>query len=67
VAHQSGGGGSRTTAVFSANSAILDQRGAKSGALASVNPDLASVVTAWPHLPDAVKAAVLALVQSIER
>ena len=45
-----------------------DQPGAESGAVRaesqSYNPDLAAVVTAWPTLPEAVTAGILALVQA---
>ena len=43
------------------------QSGAESGALGAQNapfdPDLATVVEAWPGLPAAIKADILAMVQ----
>lgn len=48
------------------NSAIPPQSGAESGARnaqeASIDPDLAAVVEAWPRLPEAIQRAMLALV-----
>ena len=44
---------------------ICDHDGAESGAPgAQVDPDLAAVVKVWPTLPAAIKAAILAMVQS---
>jgi len=44
------------------------ESGAESGALgareAPIDPELAAVVDAWPALPDAIKAAILALLNS---
>jgi len=44
------------------------QSGAESGALgareAPVDPDLAAVVDAWPTLPAAIKAGILAMVRA---
>ena len=31
------------------------------------DPDLASVVTAWPALPEAIKAGILAMVKAAKR
>jgi hypothetical protein len=46
----------------------LDQSGAECGALGAQNapldPDLAAVVDAWPALPAAIKAGILAMVQA---
>jgi hypothetical protein len=33
--------------------------------LAKKSPDLARVVEAWPDLPEAIRRAILALVQSV--
>ena len=47
---------------------VLDQGGAESGALgareAPLDADLAAVVDAWPALPDAIKAGILAMIRS---
>jgi hypothetical protein len=47
---------------------VLQERAAKSGAVGgencNVDADLAEVVEAWPALPDAAKATVLAIVRS---
>jgi hypothetical protein len=46
----------------------FQHRGAESGAPTSANlnidPDLALLLGAWPNLPDPIKAAVRALVES---
>ncbi len=48
----------------------VEQRGAESGALgareASMDAELATVVEAWPTLPEAFKVGILAMVRSIE-
>jgi hypothetical protein len=50
----------------SGNSGGRDQSGAECGALAapeaSLDPDLAAVVDAWPTLPAAIKAGILAMI-----
>ncbi len=40
------------------------QGGAKSGALTPRDPDLAALVAAWPTLPPALKAGIVALIQA---
>lgn len=60
----SGEGGIRTISKTPANSALLDERAAKSDALAVTDPELLQVVRAWPDLPEPVRLAVLALVRS---
>ncbi|MBY0461225.1 MAG: hypothetical protein K2V38_28205 [Gemmataceae bacterium] len=42
--------------------------GAESGALARIDldPDLSRIVAAWPDLPAPIKAAILALVGTVE-
>jgi hypothetical protein len=62
--HRSGEGGIRTTLEIPANSALLDERAAKSDALAITDPELLHVVRSWPDLPEPIKLAVLALVRS---
>lgn len=48
------------------NPALSFQGGAKCGALASesalFDPDLASIIDAWPKLPEAIRAAIRALI-----
>jgi hypothetical protein len=50
------------------NQHTTNQSGAKSGAriehTESSDPDLASVVAAWPDLPRAIKAGILAMVST---
>jgi hypothetical protein len=60
----SGEGGIRTTPKTPANPELLDQRAAKSDALAITDPDLLQVVRSGPDLPDPIRLAVLALVRS---
>ncbi|HEX5102184.1 MAG TPA: hypothetical protein VFV87_00125 [Pirellulaceae bacterium] len=55
----------------SANSGDGGQSGAECGALGTQNapldPDLAAVVDAWPKLPEAIKAGILAMVTAARR
>jgi hypothetical protein len=50
------------------NSTIAEQSGADSGALSAENrplhPDLAAVGEAWPGLPAAIKAGILAMARA---
>lgn len=50
------------------NSTSATQSGAKSGALGAQNgpldPDLVVVAEAWPGLPDALRAGILAMVRA---
>jgi len=50
------------------NSAVRDQSSAESGAVgaqtAFADPDLAAVVEAWPSLPEAIKAGILAMIRA---
>lgn len=52
----------------SGNNGGDDQSGAESGALDAQKvdfpPDLAAVVEAWPKLPEAIRAGILAMVQA---
>jgi len=45
--------------------------GAESGAVgalsAPIHPDLAAVIEAWPRLPEAVRAGIVAMVKAAER
>ncbi len=47
---------------------ISSTGGAESGALrdeiSSFDPDMAAVIKAWPALPDAIRAAILAMVRA---
>ena len=47
---------------------VSDQSGTESGALgaqeAPLDPELAAVVDAWPALPEAIKAGILAMVET---
>lgn len=55
-------------AKSSENRGVGDQSGAECGALgareASIDPELAAVVDAWPGLPRAIKAAILAMIRA---
>jgi hypothetical protein len=50
------------------NPTISAQGGAKSGALASqqpiIDPALAALIDAWPTLPEAIRAGILAIVRA---
>lgn len=59
----SGGAGNRTSRESREETALLETRDAKSGALAT-DPDLNHIFDAWPTLPEPIKAAILALVQA---
>lgn len=62
-----GEGGIRTLAHSPRNTANPDADGAESGALATrATSDLAlaKLVDAWPTLPDAIRAGILAMVQA---
>ena len=51
-----------------ANSSAAGQSGAECGALAApkatLDPQLAAVVEAWPTLPEPIKAGILAMVRA---
>ena len=55
----------------SGNQGVGNQSGAESGALgaenAPIDPELAAVVDAWPALPEAIKAGILAMVTAARR
>lgn len=50
------------------NRPFSEGRGTESGTLAAdstpVDPDLAEIASAWPTLPDAIKAGVMAMVKA---
>ena len=51
-------GGNGRGAQIAAESAALDARGAPLGS------DLRAVVSAWPNLPDAIRAGILAMISA---
>lgn len=59
-----GEGGIRSYPENSLESAIPEQADAKSGARSISDPDLVTIIDAWNHLPDALKAGILAMVRS---
>ena len=65
------GAGLEHPAKSSGNDGGGGQSGAECGALGAPNapldPDLAVVVDAWPKLPDAIKAGILAIVTAARR
>jgi hypothetical protein len=65
---KSGEGGIRTLHEIPAKTALAVEGGAKSGALAteprSIDPGLANLIDAWPTLPEAIRAGILALVRA---
>ena len=61
----SGGAGNRTVRESSEELALPETRGAKSGALAD-DPDLNHIFDAWPGLPEPIKAAILALIRTVQ-
>jgi len=64
----SGEGGIRTPRETSAETALSTGSGAKSGALAiqdsHIDPALATIIDAWPTLPKAMRAGILAMVRA---
>jgi hypothetical protein len=52
------------------NNTLLVECGAKPGAptgrTASIDPALAAVIDAWPKLPEAIRAAILALLRAAD-
>src|SRR5262245_36308752 len=67
-AGESGEDGIRTSSQISTKTVDFGQGGAKSGALApestSIDPPLATIIDAWPTLPDAIRAGILAMVRA---
>jgi hypothetical protein len=63
---EAGEQGHEHPAKSSGNQGVTLQGGAKSGALsgdsASIDPDLAEVIRAWPTLPEATRRQVVTLV-----
>ena len=50
------------------NRGIFNEGGAESGALtvgnANIDPELASLIDAWPTLPDAIRVGIMAMVRA---
>jgi hypothetical protein len=63
----SGEGGIRTRSEIPMNTALSAKGGAESGALdapsPALDPPLASLIDAWPKLPEAIRTAMLALAE----
>jgi hypothetical protein len=61
-----GGRGLEQTPLALSRTSISEERGTESGTVADqkslMDPDFASIVAAWPHLPLAVRSALLAIV-----
>ncbi|MGA2035589.1 MAG: hypothetical protein ABSG68_25350 [Thermoguttaceae bacterium] len=53
---------------FPGKSGFSESGGAKSGALGAqdgaIDPELRAIIDAWPALPDAIKAGILAMVRT---
>jgi hypothetical protein len=47
--------------------ALFSEGGAESGALATIDPALASLMNAWPELPEAIRTGILAMVKAAAR
>jgi hypothetical protein len=64
----SGGDGIRTLPETPDKMPVLRQASAKSGAVrpqdSPIGADLASVIDAWPDLPEPIRAGVLAMVRA---
>jgi hypothetical protein len=65
------GGGIQTPSQNSRKTVGFGQGGAKSDALApestSINPALATIIDAWPVLPDVIRAGILVMVRAGSR
>jgi hypothetical protein len=61
--------GNRTSIENAGDGEISNQGGAESGALGADSPlidsDLQVIVTAWPALPEAVRAGILAMIGAV--
>lgn len=62
------GTGFEYPANSSENRGVADESGADSGALGAqvgaIDPELGAIIDAWPTLPDAIKAGILAMVRT---
>jgi hypothetical protein len=60
--------GNRTQQGISEKTALLAQAGAESGALTPtsphIDPALTALISAWPTLPEAIRAGILAMVRA---
>ena len=50
-----------------AKTILFSEGGAESGALATVDPALATLIDAWPELPEAIRTGILAMVKAAAR
>jgi integrase len=57
----SGGAGNRTTSVSPLKTALLEEGGAKSGALPTTDPELQALLELWPELAPDTRRAIVAL------
>jgi hypothetical protein len=68
---QSGEGGIRTVSQISTKIVGFGQGGANSGALANestaIDHALAAIIDAWPTLPEAIRAGILAMIRAAGR
>jgi hypothetical protein len=64
----SGGGGIRTPPENPGKTAFSEKGGADSGAVTLSNfsndSDLALIINAWPNLPEAIRAGILAIIRA---
>ncbi len=61
-----GGAGNRTAPESPAFSATLKPGGAESDALARTDPELGTIFDAWPTLPAAMRAGILAMIRTVQ-
>lgn len=59
-----GGAGNQTGLQSSGKTAITPEGGAESGAPPKIDPNLGSLIDAWPSLPEPIRAGILAMVQA---
>jgi hypothetical protein len=64
----SGGGWIRTASETPGNTALSAKGGAESGALTptktNIDPALSALIDAWPMLPEAIRAGILAMIRA---
>jgi hypothetical protein len=61
---RSGEGEIRTPVKTPAKTVLCSEGGAESGALATTDPALGTLIDAWPALPEAIRAGILAMVKA---